>query len=325
MEWFAARGVALKTEADGRVFPVTDDSATIVDCLQGAARKAGVVVRTGTPIRTVQRSQRGFTVTLGDGSASACDRVLLATGGSRPSAGAAIAERLGHRVEPPVSSLFTFHVDDARIRGLEGLSAPAVLIRVAGTSLAATGPLLVTHHGMSGPAVLKLSSWAARELAGKDYRFTVTVNWAGGRAVDDVAGLLAGARESNPRRQIRTWNPVGLPGRLWERLTEAARIHPATVWTSVSNAALKALSVELTAGEFAVAGKTMNKEEFVTCGGVKLAEVDFRTMESRICPGLHFAGEVLDIDGLTGGFNFQAAWTTGWLAGRAMAQADATI
>ena len=321
--WFAARGVELKTESDGRMFPVTDDSGTIVDCLRLAADRAGVKLFTSMGVREAERTEAGrFQVGFTDGSAGEFDRLLLATGGNKGSAGSLIAARLGHAIEPPVPSLFTFHIDDARIRGLEGLSVPGAVTSVRGTRLRESGPLLVTHWGMSGPAILKLSAWGARELAACGYRFTLGVSWVGERTPARTLDALMSARAANLKKQVATWNPFALPARLWERLAAAAGIAPGTVWTSVSNHLLQQFATQLAAGEFAVEGKSLNKEEFVTCGGVRLREVDFRTMESRLCPGLHFAGELLDIDGVTGGFNFQAAWTTGWLAGRAMAQPD---
>ncbi len=318
--WFAARGVELKTENDGRMFPVTDNSETIVDCLRLAADKAGVKVFTSMGVRQVERMEAGgFRVEFTDSSVGEFDRMLLATGGNKSSVGSIIAAELGHTIEAPVPSLFTFHIDDARIRGLEGLSVLDAMTTVNGTRLREHGPLLVTHWGMSGPAVLKLSAWGARELAECGYKFTLGVSWVGERTPAQVQAALVAARAVNLKKKITTWNPFTLPSRLWERLAVAAGIAPETVWTSVSNVALEAFAAQLAAGEFTVEGKSLNKEEFVTCGGVRLREVDFKTMESRLCPGLHFAGELLDIDGVTGGFNFQAAWTTGWLAGRAMA------
>jgi hypothetical protein len=232
----------------------------------------------------------------------------------------AIAQSLGHTIESPVPSLFTFHIDDARLQGLEGVSVIDATSRLPGTRISARGPALVTHWGLSGPAILKLSAWAARELAACDYRFTVAVNWWGAGTAAQAQAELATARLAHPRRQMTSANPFAIPARLWERLVGAAGIAAETVWTSVSNAALQALATQVTAAEFAVAGKSLNKEEFVTCGGVRLPEVDFRTMESRRSPGLYLAGEVLDIDGVTGGFNLQSAWTTGRLAGLAMAR-----
>jgi len=317
--WFAERGVELKTEADGRMFPVTDESATVIDCLLAAAERAGVRLRTGTGVKGAERSGSGYRVLLAGGETLDCDRLLLATGGGKSSAGIAIAQHLGHTIEPLVPSLFTFHIDDPRLRGLEGLSVPDAETRLPGTRVVARGPALITHWGLSGPAILKLSAWGARELAAAGYRFSLAINWRAGATTAQVQADLAAGRTAHPRRQISSWNPLGLPARLWERLAVAAGIAPETVWTSVSNAALQALALQVSAGEFAVTGKSTNKEEFVTCGGVKLAEVDFRTMESRLSPGLHLAGEVLDIDGITGGFNLQSAWTTGRLAGLAMA------
>jgi predicted Rossmann fold flavoprotein len=181
--------------------------------------------------------------------------------------------------------------------------------------------VLVTHWGLSGPAILRLSAWAARDLHAADYRFALAVNWAGAATGAEGMSALVAEREAHPRRQVATANPFGLPARLWERLVAAAGLAEGAAWASVSNTGLRALATQVGASEIAVAGKSMNKEEFVTCGGVALPEVNFATMESRLCPGLHFAGEVLDIDGVTGGFNFQAAWTTGWHAGVALARA----
>ncbi|SDS03388.1 NAD(P)/FAD-dependent oxidoreductase [Opitutus sp. GAS368] len=318
-EWFEARGVALKTEKDGRMFPVTDSSQTIVDCLQGAATQAGVrlVLRTG--LKTAVKTARGFQVALTTGEVVDCDRLLLATGGNKSNAGLEIAARLGHTIEPPVPSLFTFHIDDPRLKELAGISVEEAVTAVRGTTLKERGPLLVTHWGLSGPAVLKLSAWGARALHDCGYRFTLLVNWAPAFNAEALRAELERARAANPKKQLGTWCPVGLPLRLWEKLLPAAGLKPDTTWATVPAAALRALAAQVGEGEFAVTGKSMFKEEFVTCGGVRLSEVDFKTMESRLVPGLHFAGEVIDVDGITGGFNFQAAWTGGWLAGRAMA------
>jgi predicted Rossmann fold flavoprotein len=317
--WFKDRGVELKTEPDGRMFPVTDTSATIVDCLTRAAARTGARLFTGSGLRALARAPGGrLAAVLTSGESVLADRVLIATGGTKGSAGLPIAESLGHTIVPTVPSLFTFHVDDPRLKGLEGLAAPASAT-VCGTRLSEMGPVLVTHWGLSGPAILRLSAWGARELHDMGYRFTVTLNWAGERTTDQARSALEAERASHPRRQASTANPFAIPGRLWERLVAAASIAPGATWAGVSNDALRSLALQATASSFAVSGKSMNKEEFVTCGGVSLAEVDMATMESRVCPGLHLAGEVLDIDGITGGYNFQSAWTTGWQAGRAMA------
>jgi len=319
--WFETHGVQLKTEDDGRMFPTTDSSATIIDCLVRSASSAGVKVRTGCGMKEVQPNVEGggFIVTLSSGETVSTDRLLIATGGGRAEGGLALLKKLGHTIEQPIPSLFTFHIDDPRLKDLAGLSVEKAVVSVAAKKLREQGPLLVTHWGMSGPAVLKLSAWGARALHETDYKFTLSVNWLGATTPDAARAALAAARTSNARKQVGTWNPFSLPQRLWERLIAAAGITSTMIWTSVSNPLLGAICAQLTAGEYAVSGKSMNKEEFVTCGGVRLTEVDFKTMQSRICPGLFFAGEVLDIDGVTGGFNFQAAWTTGWLAGKAMA------
>lgn len=331
--WFAERGVELKTEEDGRMFPVTDDSATIVDCLTQAAAKAGVQIVTSLGVRTVEAMggatrdttssaarTASFWLTLTDDSNVRCERLLIATGGNRSSAGLIIAEKLGHAIEPPVPSLFTFHIDDKRLEGLSGVSVENASAAVRGTKLKESGPLLITHWGLSGPAILKLSAWGARELAKVNYEFPIAVNFAGDHTRDSLVAELGAVREKNPRKQIATWSPLAMPQRLWERLVTFSGIAANTPWAQVGNAALAKLATQITGAEFQVVGKSLFKEEFVTCGGVRLSEVDFRTMQSRICPGLHFAGEVLDIDGVTGGFNFQSAWTTGWLAAQAMAE-----
>ncbi|MGA3008102.1 MAG: NAD(P)/FAD-dependent oxidoreductase [Opitutaceae bacterium] len=319
LAWFAARGVELKTEADGRMFPTTDDSATIVDCLQQAAVRAGVRLVTRCGVADVTPREQNFSISLATGEIVEAHRVLIATGGTKGSAGLAIAEKLGHQIVPPVPSLFTFHIDDPRLRGLEGISAPLASATVRGSRLRAEGPILVTHWGLSGPAILKLSAWGALDLHGMNYCFTLGLNWAGPQTQPQVQAGLSAERAAHPRRQVATANPFGLPARLWDRLVRAAGFAADATWATVSNDSLRALAAQVASAEFTVTGKSMNKEEFVTCGGVRLRDVDFATMESRIRPGLYFAGEVLDVDGITGGFNFQSAWTTGWHAGRAMA------
>jgi flavoprotein, HI0933 family len=317
--WFAERGVELKTEEDGRMFPVTDDSATIVECLMRAAEAAGVKLVTSMGVRTAEALGDGFWVTLTNGEELRCEKLVIATGGNKASAGLAIAQKLGHAIDPPVPSLFTFHIDDRRIEGLSGVAVENAGVAVRGTKLKESGPLLITHWGMSGPAILKLSAWGARELAGMNYEFPLLVNWVNGYTRETLVKALTEVRARNPKKHVTTWSPLAMPQRLWERLVTASGIAATTPWAQVGNAALAKFAGDVTAAEFRVVGKSLFKEEFVTCGGVRLSEVDFRTMESRVCPRLHFAGEVLDIDGVTGGFNFQAAWTTGWLAGRAAA------
>jgi predicted Rossmann fold flavoprotein len=319
--WFEERGVRLKTEADGRMFPVTDSSQTIIDCLVNEAKAAGVRLFSRKAVERARRgSPHGFELSFDGGEVVSCDRLLLATGGSRSPTGAQIAESLGHNIIPPVPSLFSFHVAASLLRSLPGISVQDVEASVAGTPLRARGALLVTHNGVSGPAVLRLSAWGARVLHGMDYEFILRVNWLPDLNDEQIRGQLRTLRESNPNRRVANSSIVPLPARLWEQLALASGIDRETRWNDLSRANANALAGFLTRTELQVNGKSLNKEEFVTCGGVNLREIDFKTMESRITPRLYFAGELLDLDGITGGFNFQAAWTTGWIAGHAMAE-----
>ncbi len=315
--WFESRGVKLKTEPDGRMFPVTDDSETVIQCLTRAASQAGVAVRTRAPVVGIEAAPAGFTVRLKDGSSLTADRVLLATGGAP--AGYRMAASLGHTVEPPVPSLFTFEVADPRLDGLSGVSVPLARIKLDTAKEVHEGPLLITHWGLSGPAVLRASAWGARLLHEASYRHGFTVDFRPDLNEHEVNAALRAAKESGPRRAVLTSGPFDLPQRLWRSLATAAGAGEGTRWADASNALLAALALEVHAGRYQMTGKGVFKDEFVTCGGVSLKQVDFTTMESRVRPGLYLAGEVLDVDGVTGGFNFQAAWTTGWLAGRAIA------
>jgi hypothetical protein len=248
-----------------------------------------------------------------------CDRLLLATGGCRAAAAGQLAVSLGHPLEPPVPSLFTFQIESPWLTKLAGVSVEQAGVSVSGTGLREQGPLLVTHWGLSGPVILRLSAWGARVLHGFNYQFPLHVNWLPHLHADAIAAELKSRQAAQPARLVVNVPVTPLPSRLWEQLVLAAGIARDTRWAALSRVAQHQLVQQLIRTEFPVTGKSMNKDEFVTCGGVRLGEVNFKTMESRICPGLHFAGELLDIDGVTGGFNFQAAWTTGWLAGKAMA------
>jgi predicted Rossmann fold flavoprotein len=319
--WFEERGVRLKSEPDGRMFPVTDSSETIIDCLVSEAEAGGVRLFTRKSLAHVRRDPGGFEMSFEGGDVVTCDRILLATGGSRLPVGAEIAKSLGHSITPPVPSLFSFHVAAPWLRSLPGVSVPEVEASVPGTPLRERGALLITHNGVSGPAVLRLSAWGARILHGFDYEFALRLNWLPHLDDEQIRSQLEAFRESNPNRLVANSAIAPLPARLWEQLALAAGIDRETRWTTLSRAHATALAGLLSRTEVQVSGKSLNKEEFVTCGGVNLREVDFKTMESRITPGLYFAGELLDLDGITGGFNFQAAWTTGWIAGHAMAGA----
>ena len=318
--WFKERGVKLKTESDGRMFPTSDSSETIIDCLVGAAKAAGVKLVAHCGVESVMKGEKsGFDLTLSNGETQACDRLLLATGGCRTAAAGNLAVSLGHTLETPVPSLFTFHSATVWLRDLAGISVESVEALVPGTRLRERGALLVTHTGLSGPVILRLSAWGARALHDCDYKFAVHLNWLPHLGAEEIAAELNARREQQPAKLVINTPIAPLPARLWERLVVTAGVEPDTRWSRLTRAAQHRLIQQLIRTEVSVTGKSLNKDEFVTCGGVRLREVNFKTMESRICPGLYFAGELLDIDGITGGFNFQSAWTTGWLAGQALA------
>ncbi len=313
--WFEERGVPLKTEADGRMFPVTDSSDTVIDCLVNTARAAGVDIRTRVAVTGLRRNGLGrFRVELRDSEAMEADRVVLATGGA-PAAWK-WAAALGHRIEPPVPSIFTFKIEDARLEGLAGVSVQHARVKVDGAKESHEGPVLVTHWGLSGPAVLKASAWSARSLHEHDYQLGLTVDWMPELSENHVREALLNAKQDDARKNVLASGPFDLPQRLWRSLATAAGATETMRWADTSKALLTALAREVHAGKFMINGKGVFKEEFVTAGGVSLKEIDFSNMESRLQPGLHIVGEALDIDGITGGFNFQSAWTTGWLAGR---------
>ena len=320
VEWFESRGVKLKTEADGRMFPITDSSETIINCLLGEARRRGVKLVANCGVESSTKNADGtFSLTLSNGETMTADRLLLATGGCRTPALGQLAISLGHTLEPPVPSLFTFHIETPWLRELAGVSLEAAEASVPGTGLRERGALLVTHWGLSGPVILRLSAWGARAVHELDYKFPLHVNWLPGRDVEQLARDIQSRRNCQAAKLVVNFPIAPLTARLWEQLVLAAGITRDTRWSALSSAQQHRLIQQLVRCEFQVTGKSLNKDEFVTCGGVRLKEVDFKTMQSRVCPGLFFAGEVLDIDGITGGFNFQAAWTTGWIAGHAMA------
>jgi predicted Rossmann fold flavoprotein len=318
VEWFADRHIQLKTEPDGRMFPITDHSETIANCLIEQAHDAGVNLCVGAGVKSVEKKDDTFKIELRSGEVLLADRLILATGSSPQ--GYEFAQSLGHTVEAPVPSLFTFNVKDDRLEELPGVAVDPVRLRlqVGDTKLEQTGALLVTHWGLSGPAVLKLSAWGARSLHQHQYQATLTINWLPQQNPEALRQQLLAVKSQLPQRAIASSCPVILPRRLWERLINDVGIQKQTRWAELSNKTLNLLIQELTQGQYKVNGKGVFKEEFVTCGGVNLKEVNFKTMESRCCPGLYFAGEILDIDGVTGGFNFQSAWTTAWIAGQAI-------
>ena len=324
VQWYQSHGVKLKTEGDGRMFPTTDSSETIVNCLMQAAAKAGVDLRTGVGVKTVKQffdsqDQSYFQVELKNGRVLKCDRLLIATG-SNP-LGYRWAKNLGHTIESPVPSLFTFKIKDPRLQGLAGVAVDKAQVKLGRgkNRLEQTGALLITHWGLSGPAILKLSAWGARVLYDLKYNSSLQINWLPESNQEDLKQTLTNSKQTNPKKKIVNHCPIELPKRLWRSLVNYAHIKPEKIWSEISKKELNKLVTEIFQGQYTIQGKGVFKEEFVTCGGVSLKEVNFKTMESKKCPGLYFAGEILDIDGVTGGFNFQSAWTTSWLAGQAIA------
>jgi predicted Rossmann fold flavoprotein len=318
IEWFRLRAVNLKTESDGRMFPVTDSSQTIIDCLMDSAKNAGIHILTQTSLNSIsKKSDAGFQLHLSNGETLEADRLLWAAGGCRAENHPLVP--LGHTLVPPVPSLFTFHIDSPWLRELPGVSVEDVQVAVPKTSLKQRGPILITHAGVSGPAILRLSAWGARELHDLDYRFPLRIAWLPDAKPEDLVEEIQRRRETQGGQTVlrARWNR--LAARLWEQLVLQAGIAPETKWARLAKPEAQKLAALLTGTELPVTGKSMNKEEFVTCGGIPLPEVDFKTMQSRLVPGLFLAGEALDIDGITGGFNFQAAWTTGWTAGQNLA------
>jgi len=321
LAWFEQRGVTLKREADGRIFPRSDDSATIMDCLLGEVAHLGITLHLRQAVVQVERQGQGFGVTTRGGQRWYGDRLLLATGSG--GVGYRLAQALGHSLVPPVPSLFTFTIADPHLRSLAGIALPAVHLKLlleSAPPLEQTGALLITHWGMSGPAVLKLSAFGAIPLHRQGYRATLVVNWLPDRPPDQWRQTLLAFKNEQGKRTLVNTPPGPLPRRLWQYLVQHRAGLPADLtWASLSKPQLNRLLTCLTADAYAIAGKGVFKEEFVTCGGIDLREVNFQTLESRRCPGLYLAGELLNIDGITGGFNFQNAWTTGWLAGQGMA------
>ncbi|WP_017292373.1 BaiN/RdsA family NAD(P)/FAD-dependent oxidoreductase [Geminocystis herdmanii] len=317
INWFESRGVKLKTEDDGRIFPVTDDSQTIIDCLVKNAQQLGIKILTKTPVKDIQKSELGFNVILKSGEILTTKNLLIATG-SNP-LGYEWAKKLGHSIQPPVPSLFTFKINDIRIKDLAGVSVQNVHLQLdikQKKKLEQSGALLITHWGISAPSVLKLSAWGARILHDHQYNLPLIINWLPAYNLDSIREELQQIKTTLTKQKVINYNQFNLPKRLWQSLVNYSLANSDKIWAEINKKEMDKLSIELTKGNYLIQGKGMFKDEFVTCGGVTLKEVDFKTMMSKICPNLYFAGEVLDIDGITGGFNFQNAWTTGYIAGK---------
>ncbi len=313
MAWFEKRGVPLKTESDNRIFPLSDNAQTIIDCLISEANKLNVVIQKQVAISEINQNKNGFILTSNRADIFA-DKIIVASGGGSKISDFHWLQKLGYTIIPPVPSLFTFNMPNEPIKKLMGVSVSRCLLKIKGLKMQSVAPLLITHWGMSGPAVLKLSSWCARELNASGYTFEVVVNWLDENE-QHIKDILNTAWEKLGKRHVGNINPFQLPGRLWLFLLEKNEIDFQTPWNEFSKKNQNKLLNTLVNDIYKVEGKTTFKEEFVTCGGVSLDEISFETMESKIAPGIYFAGEVLDIDGVTGGFNFQAAWTTGFIAG----------
>lgn len=316
IQWFESRGVVLKTEEDGRMFPATDQSETIINCLLNEAKHVGVELLLEHGIQSIQQDSHRFILELTNGQKLTCDRLLIATG-STPKIYPMI-EKLGHTIIPLVPSLFTFNIPDSPFLDLAGVAVSSASVQLPQWNLEQKGPLLLTHWGLSGPAVLKLSAWGARELHSVDYQTQVIINWLPNFSKEELRQRLQECKSQLVTRQVGTEALFSLPKQLWKRFLNLAGIPEDLRWAVLSHKHIQGLMEQLCSSKLNIQGKTTYKQEFVTCGGVALEEVNFKTMESRRCPGLYFAGEVLNIDGVTGGFNFQNAWTTGWIAGHSM-------
>jgi len=318
IEWFEKHGVELKIEADGRMFPVSNSSQTIIDCFLKATQKLGIAVLTGQSVQSIfnpEVSGENFWKIETQTENYLTEKLILATG-SNPKVWEML-QNFGHAVVSPVPSLFTFNIKDSRIKELPGVAAQ-VTVKVKDTKLTSTGPLLITHWGMSGPAILKLSAWGARILHDKNYQFTIYVNWLNDEDTADVEKKLKELKQEHAKKSVSKKSPFELTNRLWESLVLASGIEVETKWADLSKIQLQNLANQLTNGTFQVNGKSTFKEEFVTAGGIDLKEINFKTMESKLHENLYFAGEIANIDAITGGFNFQNAWTSGFIVASAI-------
>ncbi|WP_035668503.1 NAD(P)/FAD-dependent oxidoreductase [Flavobacterium sp. 83] len=314
IEWFEQHGVELKIEADGRMFPVSNSSQSIIDCFLKATQKLGIAVLTGQSVQSIFKKDTAWKIETQNENYLA-EKVILATG-SNPKVWEML-QTFGHAVVSPVPSLFTFNIKDSRIKELPGVAAQ-VTVKVKDTKLSSTGPLLITHWGMSGPAILKLSAWGARILHDKNYQFTIFVNWLNDADKEDVEKKLKELKQEHAKKSVSKKSPFELTNRLWESLVLASGIEVETKWADLSKIQLQNLANQLTNGTFQVNGKSTFKEEFVTAGGIDLKEINFKTMESKLHENLYFAGEIVNIDAITGGFNFQNAWTSGFIVANAI-------
>jgi hypothetical protein len=314
IEWFEKHGVELKIEEDGRMFPVSNSSQTIIDCFTHTVKKLGIDILTGQSVQSLFKGDDYWKIETNVATYS-CQKIVLATG-SNPKIWDLLSE-IGHTIIPPVPSLFTFNIKDKRIKDLMGVSAVAS-VKVKNSKLEASGPLLITHWGMSGPGILRLSAWGARELADKKYQFAIEVNWLNEITFEEAEEKLKELKLEHSKKAVSKKSPFEFPNRLWESLVFASEISEETKWADLTKKQLQNLALQLTKGEFQVNGKSTFKEEFVTAGGIDLKEINFKTMESKIHENLFFAGEIINVDAITGGFNFQNAWTGGFIVAEAI-------
>ena len=315
IEWFSNHGVALKIEEDGRMFPESNSSQTIIDCFLQASHKLGIEILTGQSVQSIFKKENFWKIETQNNNYVA-EKLILATG-SNPKIWEML-QTFGHAIVTPVPSLFTFNIKDSRIKELPGVAAQ-VSVKVKDTKLSSSGPLLITHWGMSGPAILKLSAWGARILHDKNYQFTIYVNWLNDLDKDDAEKILKDLKQEHAKKAVSKKSPFDFPNRLWESLVLASGIDAETKWADLSKIQLQNLANQLTNGTFQVNGKSTFKEEFVTAGGIDLKEINFKTMESKLQENLYFAGEIMNIDAITGGFNFQNAWTSGFIVANTIA------
>jgi predicted Rossmann fold flavoprotein len=315
-KWFEDRGVPLKVEADNRVFPKTNKSQTIIDCLLNETERLGIVIKTGINVQEIKQKKDQLKLLFANGESEAFDKVVVTTGGAPRRTGLEWLETLGHEIIDPLPSLFTFNMPKEPIIKLMGVVAENTRVHIQGTGITSEGPLLITHWGMSGPAILKLSSFGARMLKEMNYSFQVQINWVNIPNNDEVSNRLRKIGEDHPSKLLTNIKPIGLIERLWLYLIDRSGISEKKKWGELGKKGINKLTSILCNDNYRVSGKTTFKEEFVTCGGISLNSIDMKSMQSKNCKNLYFAGEILDIDGITGGYNFQAAWTTGYIAGK---------
>lgn len=318
IDWFEQRGVRLKAEVDGRMFPITDSSQTIIDCIWQQMMRNRVEVLYHKSLNKIEKKANGFELHFADGQIYEADKVLIACGGFPKEEQYGWLKELGHTIQPPVPSLFTFNIPKHPITELMGVVVDNATVKIAGIKIMEQGPLLITHWGMSGPVILRTSAWGARELSKLNYDFRVIINWTGDNNENDIKEIFVTQRQQNGKQLVQHKNPFELPKRLWEYLLVQCGIKAETKWGELPATAQNKLLEMLIRDTYNVKGKTTFKEEFVTCGGISLSEIDPQTMESRVVPGLYFAGEICDVDGITGGFNFQHAWSSGFIAANSM-------